>query len=75
MNRLYRSTRDRMLGGVCAGIGEHLGVDPSLIRLIWVAITLLSVGIGIIVYIMAWIIIPEQPGNSGKIPPPSGNGS
>ena len=69
MKRLYRSTRERVLGGVCAGFGEHLDVDPMVIRLIWVAVTLLSLGIGIIVYIIAWIIIPEEPGNSGAIPP------
>ena len=59
MKRLYRSTRDRMLGGVCAGLGDHLDVDPTVIRLIWVAVTILSIGVGIIVYIIAWIIVPE----------------
>jgi phage shock protein C len=61
MKRLYRSTRNRMLGGVCAGLGDHLDVDPSVIRLIWVAVTILSIGIGIIVYIIAWIIVPVEP--------------
>jgi phage shock protein PspC (stress-responsive transcriptional regulator) len=65
MKRLYRSTRDRMLAGVCGGVADHLAVDPSLIRLIWVAVTLLSLGTGIIVYILAWIIIPEEPANPG----------
>ena len=69
MKRLYRSTRDRILGGVCAGLGEHRDIDLSIIRLIWGAVTLLSLGIGIIVYIIAWIIIPEEPGNSRAIPP------
>ncbi len=69
MKRLYRSTRDRMLGGVCAGLGEHLDIDLSIIRLVWVAVTLLSLGTGIIVYILAWIIIPEKPGNSDEISP------
>jgi len=35
MQRLYRSKKERMLGGVCAGLGEHLDVDPTVIRLIW----------------------------------------
>ena len=60
MKRLYRSKTERIIGGVCAGIGVHLDVDPTVIRLIWVAATLLSLGVGIIVYIIAWIIIPEQ---------------
>ena len=60
MKRLYRSKTQRMLGGVCGGIGAHLDVDPTVIRLVWVVLTLLSVGIGIIAYILAWIIVPEE---------------
>jgi phage shock protein C len=60
MQRLYRSKKERILGGVCAGLGEHLDVDPTVIRLIWVVVTLISFGTGIIVYILAWIIIPED---------------
>ena len=60
MKRLYRSKKERILGGVCAGLGEHLDVDPTVIRLIWVVVTVLSFGTGIIVYILAWIIIPEE---------------
>lgn len=60
MKRLYRSKTERMLGGVCGGIGEHLAVDPTLIRLLWVLISLLSLGTGLLIYIIAWIIIPEE---------------
>ena len=60
MKRLYRLKNQRMLGGVCGGIGEHFDVDPTVIRLVWAVLTLLSVGIGIIAYIIAWIIIPEE---------------
>jgi phage shock protein PspC (stress-responsive transcriptional regulator) len=60
MRRLYRSKTQRMLGGVCGGIGEHIDVDPTVIRLVWAVLTLLSVGIGIIAYIIAWIIVPEE---------------
>ena len=60
MKRLYRSKKERILGGVCAGLGEHLDVDPTVIRLIWAVVTLLSFGTGIIIYILAWIIIPED---------------
>lgn len=60
MKRLYRSKKERILGGVCAGLGEHLDVDPTVIRLIWAVVSVLSVGTGIIIYILAWIIIPEE---------------
>lgn len=58
MNRkLYRSNTDRMLCGVCGGIGEYLGVDPTLIRLLWALLA--CSGTGIFVYIIAAIIIPQ----------------
>jgi len=60
MKRLYRSQKERILGGVCAGLGEHLDVDPTVIRLVWAVITVLSMGTGSIIYILAWIIIPEE---------------
>ena len=59
MKRLYRSKKERMLGGVCGGLGEHLDIDPTVIRLIWAVVTVMSFGTGIVVYILAWIIIPE----------------
>ena len=69
MKRLYRSRKDRMLGGVCAGLGEHLDVDPTVIRLVWVVLTAISMGMGILVYILAWIIIPEE--DTAGVTPPS----
>lgn len=60
MNRkLYRSNSNKMLCGVCGGIGEYLGIDPTLIRLLW-AILACS-GTGILVYFIAAIIIPQDP--------------
>ena len=73
MKRLYRSNKDRMLGGVCAGLGEHLDVDPTVIRLVWVILTAISMGTGILVYILAWIIIPEED-TADVTPPLSGPG-
>src|SRR6056297_157725 len=58
--RLYRSRDDRVLAGVCSGLGKYLEVDPVIIRLIWAA-TILLAGAGIFLYIIAWIIIPEEP--------------
>ena len=59
--KLYRSSQNKMLCGVCGGIGEYLGVDPTLIRLIWAVLA--CSGTGIVVYFLAAIIIPQDPGN------------
>ncbi len=61
MKRLYRSRTNRILGGICGGLSTYFDIDANLIRLIWVALTLLSIGFGVIVYIVAWILIPEEP--------------
>ena len=58
--RLYRSKNDKILGGVCGGIADYLDADPTLIRLLWAVITLFSVGIGLLAYLIAWIIVPEK---------------
>ena len=58
--RLYRSDENRLLGGVCGGIAEYLDVDPVIVRLIWV-VAALAWGIGVLAYIIAWIIIPRRP--------------
>ncbi len=62
MKRLYRSRTDRVLAGICSGIGVYFDIDPIIIRILWVVLTLASLGIGIITYIIAWIFIPEEPG-------------
>jgi phage shock protein PspC (stress-responsive transcriptional regulator) len=59
-HRLTRSTRDRMWAGVAGGLAEYLDLDPALVRLIWVLGTVLTGGLGIPVYIVAWIIIPRD---------------
>jgi len=59
IKRLYRSKKDKIIGGVCGGIAEYLNIDPTLIRFLWVIGSLLW-GAGIIAYILAWIIIPEK---------------
>ncbi|MDD5503301.1 MAG: PspC domain-containing protein [Candidatus Thermoplasmatota archaeon] len=61
VKRLYRSKKDKVLGGVCGGIAEYFGIDPVLVRVGWVLGTLISMGLGIIGYIVCWIIIPEKP--------------
>jgi phage shock protein PspC (stress-responsive transcriptional regulator) len=64
MKRLYRSRNDRIVGGVCGGLAGHIEVDPSIIRLVWIIVTLFSLGTGLIIYLAAWIIIPESPRES-----------
>ncbi len=59
MKKLYRSRKERVIGGVCGGIGVYFGIDPTLIRIIWVA-ALLMAGTGLMAYIVAWLIIPEE---------------
>jgi Putative stress-responsive transcriptional regulator len=61
MNKLYRSKKYRIVAGVCGGIGEYFKVDPTLIRLLWVLISVMGMGSGVVAYIIAWIIIPEEP--------------
>jgi len=59
IKRLYKSRKNRILCGVCGGLGEYFGVDPTLIRVLWILFGL--TGAGIIAYIIACIIVPERP--------------
>jgi phage shock protein C len=58
--QLTRPRYPRVLGGVCSGLALHYGWDVSLVRLIWV-LCILFAGTGILVYLIAWIVIPEAP--------------
>ena len=61
MKKLTRSTSDRWVAGICGGIGEYFEIDPNVIRVLWVIITVLTGFVaGIIIYILLWIILPEQ---------------
>ena len=62
MRRLYKSTTDRKLCGVCAGIAEYFGIDPTLVRLAWVVLSLMG-GSGVLGYILCALIIPDAPYN------------
>ena len=57
--RLTRSRNDRMLAGVCGGIANHMNVDPTIVRLIFVLATFLGLA-GVLAYLIAWIIIPKE---------------
>jgi len=62
--KLYRSGKNKILGGVCGGMGEYLDIDPTIIRLLWVLFGLS--GIGIVFYFIAWLIIPRNPKHRWK---------
>jgi phage shock protein C len=61
VRRVRRSRQDRVIGGVCGGLGRYLQVDPVLLRIAAVALAL-SGGLGVLAYIIAWIAIPEETG-------------
>lgn len=63
MKRLYRSTKDRMIAGVCGGIAEYFAIDPSLVRIGWVIFS--CMGAGALAYIICAVILP----NENEIPP------
>ncbi len=73
--KLYRSRSNRVLGGVCGGIGEYFGIDPLIIRLAWIVFAF--TGFGIIAYIAALIIVPDNPSQeiSGNQKKASGEGA
>jgi phage shock protein PspC (stress-responsive transcriptional regulator) len=58
--RLYRSQNDRMIGGVCGGLGEYLGIDSTVIRLIFVLATIWG-GSGALVYLIMLLVVPDEP--------------
>jgi phage shock protein C len=61
MKRLLLSNTDRKLGGVCGGIAEYMELDPTIVRLLTVVLTLITAVIPVVIgYILAWIIIPRK---------------
>jgi len=61
MKKLYLSDTNRKLGGVCGGMGEYFDIDPTVVRVVFILIALLSFGLGVIAYILIWMIIPRKP--------------
>ena len=74
--KLYRSNKDKMLGGVAGGLAEYFDMDPTLVRVIFI-ITLFLGGTGVLAYIILWILVPEEPlvfpqaMNTGASPDPN----
>ena len=58
--RLYKSRTEKMLGGVCGGIAEYFGIDPTIVRLLWVVAIFCWCG-GLLAYLIAYIVVPREP--------------
>lgn len=59
--KLYRSRTDKMVAGVCGGLGKYLSIDPTLIRLIFALLVFFGVGSGLLVYLVLMIVVPLEP--------------
>lgn len=70
--RFVRSTNDRKIAGVCAGVADYFDMDPTIVRVLWL-IALLCFGTGFFVYIILWIAVPE--GQTGVVPTSAAAGS
>ena len=62
--RLYRSRRDSILGGVAGGVADYFDMDPSIVRIVWAVLALVTGGIFLVLYIVMWIVVPEGPSAS-----------
>jgi phage shock protein C len=68
MNHLFRSRDDRMLAGVAGGLAELWDADPSLVRIVWALLVVLTGGIALVVYIVMAIVVPEEPDDVPYVP-------
>lgn len=72
-DRLYRTRDDRIIGGVAGGVADYFAIDPSLVRILWALLALFSGGALFLLYIVMWIVIPEEPADrpsAGMAPSP-----
>jgi len=61
--KLYRSVTDKKIAGVCGGLAEYFEVDSTVVRLIFIALLLLGVGPALLLYLIMWLVVPEEPRN------------
>lgn len=61
--RIYRSKKNKIIAGVCSGIAEYFNIDPTIVRIIFILL-IFGQGAGILIYIICWFIIPEEPENT-----------
>ncbi len=59
--RLYRSRTDKILGGVCGGIASYLDLDPTIVRVAYILLSLFTIFSGVIAYFILWIVMPKEP--------------
>lgn len=71
IRRLYRSRNDRLLGGVCAGLADYFRIDATIMRLLYILLCFISMGTGVLIYLLLWIIVPES--KAYVIPPDHSN--
>ncbi|HKF39524.1 MAG TPA: PspC domain-containing protein [Candidatus Acidoferrum sp.] len=68
--RLMRSSRDKKLGGVCAGLADYFDLDPTIVRVIWLLAVLLA-GTGFFLYVILWIVLPLAPASTAVTTTPT----
>ena len=65
MKKLYRSRTDKKIAGLCGGIGELMQVDPTIIRLAFVFVALVTAVMPLVIaYVVGWVIVPDEPGEN-----------
>ncbi|MFA5944401.1 MAG: PspC domain-containing protein [Candidatus Thermoplasmatota archaeon] len=55
-----RSSSNKVIAGVCGGLARYFGMDPTLARILWVVLTLVSFGAGLIGYLLIWLLVPQE---------------
>jgi phage shock protein C len=65
--RLYRSVADRKIGGVAAGTAAYFDIDPSISRVLWLLLAIFTGGAFLIIYLVMWAIVPEEPWEPGTV--------
>ncbi len=70
--RLYRSRKERMVAGVAGGLGPYLGIDPVFVRLFFILLALTSAGWGLMLYVLLWVVLPEEAPGLDVIDPLTG---
>jgi phage shock protein PspC (stress-responsive transcriptional regulator) len=68
--RLMRSSRDKKVGGVCAGIADYFDLDPTLVRIVWL-LAVFCAGTGLLLYVILWIALPLAPATPALVVPGS----
>jgi phage shock protein C len=69
--RLYRSRTDTIIGGVAAGVAGYLNTDPALVRIAWAILVPLTGGAALVAYVVAWIVVPEEPPIAASLTDPA----